>query len=690
MERPSTSKPRGVCKFHLTTRGCRHGDACKFLHGSESHTGFDKSKYCRFYAAGYCKHGDKCWFRHEVPPGTSALANVEDVQTQTPAEDTSSTEEHCGICYEKPVTFGLLNSCSHIFCLQCLRDWRDPGGKSEEIVQSGNTKKCPFCRVPSRYVIPSSRYFPSGHPMKREIVDKYKDSMARVPCKYFERSPPHRRFCPYGRDCFYRHQNADGTLYTFERGAMYYMSLPRNRRSGMNNFGMPGGIPAELLEALDIRTTMATIRNNLEAMLASDGFMGNSDGATMAPDQMNRLAEDLVSLRTALEPNASRLTETRPSMAQETILPLTRSAMVLAETVDGMEWGTHSPPLTPRSAPELSNPEPSPVGGNANHPDATFRVTATTSMRDGRLIVDPPDYFSDDGSDEDEDEDDRSTIDFVLSSPLTPSSMYPEPARSQTSASEHDAEPSFPSLHIPPPALEPRSPPPITQPHPEPEDPHIDDSECPVDSQPTGRANHEVDTAAAPVRIQSPKPSHSRRARTPSTAQEANHRSSCAPQTSRQVRADQGFLTDGRGRVIWTVDHESGGVDQHWNPPRQRGHHHVPSSPTTAATAPASPRLGIDYVRPLSRAFSDTDANVPSHLDDVESSNIEEELNVAETEEPQSITPSSPPAGGSDSPPITTRALPQAPSATERLSVFQSLHRVFELAFNTGAGTREF
>lgn len=37
-------------------------------------------------------------------------------------------------------------------------------------------------------------------------------------CRYFERSTPCNRFCPYGKDCFYQHHNSDGTPYVFSEG----------------------------------------------------------------------------------------------------------------------------------------------------------------------------------------------------------------------------------------------------------------------------------------------------------------------------------------------------------------------------------------------------------------------------------------------------------------------------------------
>ena len=53
MDRPTTSKARGACRYYMTPRGCFAGDNCKFLHGQEqSLTPYDQSKSCRFYAQG--------------------------------------------------------------------------------------------------------------------------------------------------------------------------------------------------------------------------------------------------------------------------------------------------------------------------------------------------------------------------------------------------------------------------------------------------------------------------------------------------------------------------------------------------------------------------------------------------------------------------------------------------------------
>ncbi|KIK19218.1 hypothetical protein PISMIDRAFT_108099 [Pisolithus microcarpus 441] len=219
MERPVTSKPRGVCRYYNTSRGCFAGDTCKFLHGpDEKYTPYDKAKVCRYYVNGHCKRGDRCWFRHELP--------------STPPEQIDA--DTCSICMEKPTTYGLLN-CSHVFCLQCIRRWRDKNGKSYDVVSTGTIKCCPLCRGPSRFVTPSSLFFPSGHSKKEEIINNYRASMARTPCKYFEEALRHRKLCcPFGNDCFYKHTKSDGSPHVFRYGAAKYMIvsfsfLPRKR-----------------------------------------------------------------------------------------------------------------------------------------------------------------------------------------------------------------------------------------------------------------------------------------------------------------------------------------------------------------------------------------------------------------------------------------------------------------------------
>ncbi|KDQ61564.1 hypothetical protein JAAARDRAFT_123149 [Jaapia argillacea MUCL 33604] len=203
-DRQPTSKSRGICRYYSTSRGCFAGDKCKFLHGEqEKITPFDRSKTCIYYAQGYCRRGSQCWFKHVAP------------STPQPA---SSSDDLCSICFEKPITYGLLVGCSHVFCINCIREWRAPANKSTEVVSSGVIKKCPYCRVEARFITPSSVFYPEGHAGKHMTIERYKSSMARVPCRYFQQSRRDKRFCPFGKDCFYQHTNDDGTPFVFEQG----------------------------------------------------------------------------------------------------------------------------------------------------------------------------------------------------------------------------------------------------------------------------------------------------------------------------------------------------------------------------------------------------------------------------------------------------------------------------------------
>ncbi|KAH9034656.1 hypothetical protein EDB84DRAFT_1588215 [Lactarius hengduanensis] len=175
MERPVTSKSRGICRYYNTQRGCFAGNKCKFQHGEhENITPFDKNKTCRYFAAGYCRRGEKCWFRH------------------------------------------------------CIRNWRGQESSSEDVTFSRLHKKCPYCRTLSKFVIPSSHFYPSGHPGKIAALERYKASLQRIPCRYFTASKPDGRYCPFGRDCMYQHQNEDGTPYIFNKGADFHMPSHSN------------------------------------------------------------------------------------------------------------------------------------------------------------------------------------------------------------------------------------------------------------------------------------------------------------------------------------------------------------------------------------------------------------------------------------------------------------------------------
>jgi E3 ubiquitin-protein ligase makorin len=72
-------------------------------------------------------------------------------------------DAECVICLEKVLKngkrFGLLENCSHTFCLECIRDWRATYDKK---VKKTHYRTCPICRENSYLVIPSNRMITDG------------------------------------------------------------------------------------------------------------------------------------------------------------------------------------------------------------------------------------------------------------------------------------------------------------------------------------------------------------------------------------------------------------------------------------------------------------------------------------------------------------------------------------------------
>ncbi|KAG8980077.1 hypothetical protein FRB94_010864 [Tulasnella sp. JGI-2019a] len=225
----SQSIPRPVkdtkpCVYFQSARGCYNGQKCRFLHGSTT-SPHEESKTCIYFAKGYCSRNESCWFKHVSPTDGQPQASSSSTTTPPPdmpiAPSSNSKEEEitCGICFEKPEMFGLLSGCSHSFCLKCLRDWRGSSKKDPGLVQSNVIKTCPLCRAESNFITPASQFFAQDDPKKPLIIEAYKRSMAKVGCKYFLKSPANKRFCPYGDDCFYKHEDENGQVHKFDSGA---------------------------------------------------------------------------------------------------------------------------------------------------------------------------------------------------------------------------------------------------------------------------------------------------------------------------------------------------------------------------------------------------------------------------------------------------------------------------------------
>ncbi|KAI5291404.1 hypothetical protein KEM54_004939 [Ascosphaera aggregata] len=187
---------------------------------------------CRWWKRGYCFRGTKCFFKHnpaligvDAPKPHSENEKEERViQQQDNTSPDSQTKkasqrrlykpprEPCGICYETPEVYGLLTQCDHVFCLDCIREWRSssrkttPAGSTQhidsELVQM--TKTCPVCRIKSDFVVPSCVMpspLPKGksvgsssggtspsNPAKKELVDNYLQQRKRIPCKFYQAS----------------------------------------------------------------------------------------------------------------------------------------------------------------------------------------------------------------------------------------------------------------------------------------------------------------------------------------------------------------------------------------------------------------------------------------------------------------------------------------------------------------------
>lgn len=182
--RPRPRLDRPLCRFFLLTQTCRNANQCAFSHELPDGGREEAMKYmpCPFFQRGNCRYGEHCKLSHEA--------------TATP---TLSLTFQCGICMEDIVQsgkrFGLL-SCPHIFCMGCIRSWRQSGSSNNNVL----VLACPECRKKSSFVIPSSKFCVGEE--KKQLLTTYKQKLAQIPCRNFHGT---LASCPFGRDCFYAH-----------------------------------------------------------------------------------------------------------------------------------------------------------------------------------------------------------------------------------------------------------------------------------------------------------------------------------------------------------------------------------------------------------------------------------------------------------------------------------------------------
>ncbi|GJD11173.1 E3 ubiquitin-protein ligase makorin-1 [Galdieria sulphuraria] len=140
-----------LCKYHADN-SCQYGDNCHYLHGLE------------------CPH---CG-RNVLHPLDSSIQrqHLEDCRQfyHSSEEFLNSQSQECGICLDYPRKsgkyFGLLENCDHVFCLECIRQWRQHSIDFGQVVRF-----CPLCRTPSFFVIPSL-VVPGDVQRKNEIIER--------------------------------------------------------------------------------------------------------------------------------------------------------------------------------------------------------------------------------------------------------------------------------------------------------------------------------------------------------------------------------------------------------------------------------------------------------------------------------------------------------------------------------------
>mmetsp|Transcript_12944 Transcript_12944/g.39840 ORF Transcript_12944/g.39840 Transcript_12944/m.39840 type:complete len:521 (+) Transcript_12944:99-1661(+) len=176
-----------LCSFHATNE-CRYGTKCRYLHGNQCPT-----------CLSNVLHPLNPELSAEHLRACSNLMNMSAVQNVGPPEN--QDEISCGLCMNQTRTlgrkFGLLENCTHAFCLECLREYRgnDLNGRS--------VKECPICFVESELVVPSFT-FVTDHARRKELFASHIERLASIPCKHYNYG---NGTCPYSNGCYYAHED---------------------------------------------------------------------------------------------------------------------------------------------------------------------------------------------------------------------------------------------------------------------------------------------------------------------------------------------------------------------------------------------------------------------------------------------------------------------------------------------------
>lgn len=99
-----------------------------------------------------------------------------------------SRDKTCGICYETVLDktsrekqrFGILPNCNHVFCVQCIRTWRQAKNFDTKA-----TRSCPVCRKTSDFICPSN-FWVETQEEKNKLIEDYKSALREKHCKYYK------------------------------------------------------------------------------------------------------------------------------------------------------------------------------------------------------------------------------------------------------------------------------------------------------------------------------------------------------------------------------------------------------------------------------------------------------------------------------------------------------------------------
>ncbi|CAD7005513.1 unnamed protein product [Ceratitis capitata] len=139
------------------------------------------------------KHNQECLQQHEQAMEWSfAIAR--------------SKDKTCGICFDtimekagREKRFGILPNCNHIFCLECIRKWRQAKQFEHKIT-----------RMPRffRFCLPQCLWVETKEE-KDKLLSDYRLALGVKDCKYFKKGDGK---CPFGNKCFYKHALPNGEL----------------------------------------------------------------------------------------------------------------------------------------------------------------------------------------------------------------------------------------------------------------------------------------------------------------------------------------------------------------------------------------------------------------------------------------------------------------------------------------------